>query len=88
MKSGGANVIDDNSSEEKGTEDGAGAPGNSDLIDLDNSSNVIKKDSEKVVVLEGEAIAIFYHMALVIFELSELCISRVLQTKFEDWRRF
>ena len=60
LKSGGANVIDDNSSEEKGTEDGAGgAPGNSDLIDLDNSSNVIKKDSEKVVVLEGEAIAIF-----------------------------
>merc|ERR1712029_1176597 len=54
LKSGGTNVIDDNSSEtEKGTEDGA--TGNTaDLIDLENSSNVIKKDSEKVVVLEDK----------------------------------
>merc|ERR1719391_1887173 len=54
LKSGGANVIEDNSSEEKVGEDGTGASGNSDLIDLDNSSNVIKKDSEKVVVLEDK----------------------------------
>lgn len=60
LKSGGTNVIEDNTSsapegDKMGGAEAAGSSGsaeNSDhLIDLD--SNVIKKDSEKVVVLEG-----------------------------------
>ena len=48
LKSGGTNVLDDNSAEDS-------SASGTDLIDLDNggSSGVIKKDSEKVVVLEG-----------------------------------